>query len=85
MTVLLALGAAASLIAGRAKDARWSQGSALLLDTVTITLRTDSSEAHWELRGAQVTSRSWWEGQELVFGLRSHEATSARRKWFDTR
>jgi hypothetical protein len=37
------------------------------LDTATVTLHTDSSEVHWELRGAQVTSRSWWEGQELVF------------------
>jgi hypothetical protein len=37
------------------------------LDTATVTLRTDSSEVHWELRGARVTSRSWWEGNELVF------------------
>ena len=37
------------------------------VDTATVTLRTDSSEVHWELRGAQVTSRSWWEGRELVF------------------
>jgi hypothetical protein len=37
------------------------------LDTVTVMLRTDSSEVHWELRGARVTSRSWWEGTELVF------------------
>ena len=37
------------------------------MDTVTITLRTDSSEVHWELRGTTVTSRSWWEGNELVF------------------
>lgn len=37
------------------------------LDTVTITLRTDSSEVHWELLGAKVISRSWWEGNELVF------------------
>ena len=38
-----------------------------MLDTVTFTLRTDSSEVRWELRGTQVTSRSWWEGGELVF------------------
>ena len=37
------------------------------LDTATVTLRTDSSEVHWELRGARVTSRSWWEGNGLVF------------------
>ena len=37
------------------------------LDTVTVTLRTDSSEVRMELRGAQITSRSWWEGRELVF------------------
>ena len=37
------------------------------LDTATVTLRTDSSEVHWELRGAQATSRTWWEKNELVF------------------
>ena len=37
------------------------------LDTVTTTLHTDSSQVDWELRGAKVTSRSWWEGNELVF------------------
>jgi hypothetical protein len=37
------------------------------LDTATVTLRTDSSEVHWELRGAQVTSRTWWEKNQLVF------------------
>lgn len=37
------------------------------LDTVTITLRTDSSEVLWEHRGAKVTSRTWWDGSELVF------------------
>ena len=37
------------------------------LDTATVTLRTDSSEIRMELRGAQITSRSWWEGRELVF------------------
>ncbi len=37
------------------------------LDTVTITLRTDSSQADWNLRGMKVTSRSWWEGDELIF------------------
>lgn len=39
------------------------------LDTATVTLRTDSSEVRWDLRGAQVVSRSWWEGRELVFWL----------------
>ena len=37
------------------------------IDTATVSLRTDSSEVLWELRGARVTSRSWWEGNELVF------------------
>jgi hypothetical protein len=37
------------------------------LDTLTTTLRTDSSEVLWELRGAKVTSRTWWDGGELVF------------------
>lgn len=37
------------------------------VDTATVTLNTDSSEVRWELRGAQVTSRSWWAGRELVF------------------
>lgn len=37
------------------------------LDTVTTTLRTDSSQVDWELRDIQVTSRTWWDGNELVF------------------
>lgn len=44
-----------------------THGRAGTVDTVTLTLHSDSSEVRWELRGAQVTSRSWWEGQELVF------------------
>ncbi|MGH7636113.1 MAG: TlpA family protein disulfide reductase [Gemmatimonadaceae bacterium] len=36
-------------------------------DTVTTTLRTDSSQVDWELRDTKVTSRSWWEDDELVF------------------
>jgi hypothetical protein len=39
------------------------------LDTVTITLRTDSSRVDGELRGATSISRAWWEGSELVFAL----------------
>jgi hypothetical protein len=39
------------------------------LDTVTITLRTDSSRVDGELRGAASISRTWWEGSELVFAL----------------
>lgn len=39
------------------------------LDTVTITLRTDSSRIDGELRGAKTTSRTWWEGNQLVFWL----------------
>ncbi len=37
-----------------------------ILDTATVALRTDSSEVHMELRGAQITSRAWWEGRQLV-------------------
>jgi hypothetical protein len=37
------------------------------LDTVTIVLRTDSSQVDWALRGTRVTSRSWWDNDELVF------------------
>ena len=37
------------------------------VDTLTITLRTDSTEFEWSIRGATVTSRAWWEGSELVF------------------
>lgn len=37
------------------------------LDTVTVVLRTDSSEADWALRGTKLTGRSWWVGDELVF------------------
>ena len=39
------------------------------LDTVTITLRTDSSRIDGELRGAKSVSRTWWEGKELVFAI----------------
>ena len=39
------------------------------LDTVTITLRTDSSQIDGELRGAKTISWTWWEGKELVFAL----------------
>jgi hypothetical protein len=39
------------------------------LDTVTITLRTDSSRIDGELRGAKSVSRSWWSGKELKFSL----------------
>jgi hypothetical protein len=37
------------------------------LDTATVMLRTDSSEVLWKLRGAEVASRTWWDGNELVF------------------
>jgi hypothetical protein len=39
------------------------------LDTVTITLRTDSSRIDGELRAAKSVSRTWWEGNELVFAI----------------
>ena len=39
------------------------------LDTVTITLRTDSSRIDGELRGAKSISRTWWRGTELQFSL----------------
>ena len=45
------------------------------LDTLTTTLRTDSSEVLWELRGAKVTSRTWWDGGELVFWSRFERDT----------
>lgn len=37
------------------------------LDTATVVLRTDSSDVDWALREIKVTSRSWWENDQLVF------------------
>jgi hypothetical protein len=37
------------------------------VDTVTIVLRTDSSRVDWALGPTKLTSRSWWDGAELVY------------------
>lgn len=38
-------------------------------DTATVVLRTDSSQTDWVLGTTKLTSRSWWEGGELVFWI----------------
>jgi hypothetical protein len=36
-------------------------------DTATVLLRTDSSRVDWQIRQTALTSRTWWDGNELVF------------------